>query len=100
MKFSNFFSINLQELIKGFLSTVAGAVWAILAPSIQGIIDDPHHSLNIIMDWTSIWHTGVAVGALYIGSKLFASQPKVVQIDPSKTSVVDSKTKEPIIKAN
>ncbi|HXS58998.1 MAG TPA: hypothetical protein VN726_22900 [Hanamia sp.] len=92
MKQSSFLNLNLQDLIKGLLTAIGGAVMAIILPSIQ--------AGNLTLDWTTIWHTAVAAGLAYLSKNLFTPTPKTIQIDPSKTSVVDSKTKQPIIKSN
>jgi branched-subunit amino acid transport protein len=92
MKQSSFFSLNLQDFLKGLLVAVGGAVMAIILPSLQ--------SGNLTFDWTTIWHTAVASALAYLGKNLFTPTPKSIQIDPSKTSVVDSNTKQTIIKSN
>lgn len=91
MKHSTFFNLNWQDLLKGLVVAVLGAVVAIIAPSIQ--------DGSLIFDWTVIWHTGVAAGVAYLSKNLLSPAPKTIEIDPSKTSVVDSETKQPIINA-
>jgi hypothetical protein len=91
MKHSAFFNLNSQDFFKGLIVAVLGAMVAIIAPSIQ--------NGSLTFDWTAIWHTGVAAGVAYLGKNLFSATPKTVQIDPSKTSEVDSKTNETIVNA-
>lgn len=86
MKKSSFLSLNLQDFIKGLIIAVGGAIVAIIAPSIE--------AGTFIFDWTTIWHTAVASALAYLGKNLFTPTPKTIQIDPSKTDVVDSKTKQ------
>ena len=92
MKVSKFFTLNSQDFIKGLIMAIGGAVFAIIAPSIN--------SGNLVIDWTLIWHTALSTALIYLGKNLFTPTPKTVEIDPSKTSVIDSNTKEPIIKSN
>jgi hypothetical protein len=92
MKQSSFLSLNVQDFIKGLVVAVGGAVMAIILPSIQ--------AGNLTLDFTTIWHTALASALAYLGKNLFTPTPKSIQIDPSKTSVVDSNTKQTIIKTN
>jgi len=89
MKKSTFLSLNIQDFLKGLIVAVGGGIVAIIAPSIQ--------DGSLQFDWTTIWHTGVASALAYLAKNLFTPTPKSVQIDPSKTSVTDIKTKETIL---
>lgn len=89
MKKSGFLSLNVQDFVKGLVIAIGGGVVAIIAPSIQ--------DGSWVFNWTTIWHTAVASALAYLAKNLFTPTPKTVQIDPSKTSVIDSKTKEVII---
>jgi len=91
MKKSTFLSLNWQDFLKGLVVAVGGGIVAIVAPSIE--------SGNFTFNWTIIWHTAAAAGLSYIAKNLFSPTPKKVEIDPSKTSVVDEKTKETIVDA-
>jgi len=91
MKKPNFLNLNWQDFLKGLVVAVFGAIVAVVAPSIE-------HG-TFVFDWTTIWHTGVAAGMAYLGKNLISPAPKTIEIDPSKTSVVDSETKQPIINA-
>ena len=92
MKHSTFFSLNVQDFLKGLIVAIGGGVVAIIAPSIQ--------DGGFIFNWAAVWHTAVASGLAYIAKNLFSPAPKKVEIDPSKTTVIDAKTKEPLINAN
>ena len=91
MKKSTFLNLNIQDFLKGLIMTVGGGIVAIIAPSIE--------SGAFVFDWTVIWHTAVATGLTYIAKNLFSPTPKKIEIDPAKTSVVDSKTNETILNA-
>ena len=91
-KASKFLSLNLLDWFKGLLMAIGGAIYGIVAPSIQ--------NGNFTLDWTTIWHTALATFGVYIGKNLLTPTPKNVVIDPSKTSVIDSVTKEPLLKSN
>jgi hypothetical protein len=91
MKPSKFFSLNprTQAFIKGLVMAVFGGVVAIIGPSIE--------SGEFVFNWTMIWHTAVASALAYLGKNLLAPTPTAIQIDPSKTSVIDKKTKDVIL---
>lgn len=89
MKITNFLSLNTQDFIKGLVVAVLGGVVAIIAPSIE--------SGEFIFNWTVIWHTAVASALAYLGKNILSPAPASVQIDPSKTSVIDKNTKEKIV---
>ena len=89
MKIINLLPESVQTILKGLVATVLGAIVAVVAPSIE--------SGTFIFDWTTIWHTGVAAGLAYLGKQIVYPKPNTIQIDPSKTSVVDKTTKEVII---
>ena len=92
MKVSKFLSLNVQDFLKGLVVAIGGAVVAVVAPSIQSGI--------WTFDWATIWHTAAASALAYLAKNFLTPTPKTVQIDPSKTSVIDRDTKEPLINAN
>lgn len=93
MKLTYFLSSKtVKDFLKGLIVTVFGGVVAIVAPSIQ--------DGSFIFNWTTIWHTAVASGLAYLGHVVIAPIPKTVQIDSSKTTVIDKNTKEIISDAN
>jgi len=91
-KASKFLRLNWQDFAKSFLMAVGGAVFAVIAQSIQAGI--------WTFDWPTIWHTAVAAAVTYLGKNLFTPTPKIIAIDPGKTSVIDAKSKTTIINAN
>jgi hypothetical protein len=92
MKHSSFLNLNWQDLGKGLIMAVGGAVFAVIQTSISAGV--------FVLNWADIWHTALAAIVVYLGKNVFTPTPKVIQIDPSKTSVIDSDTKQPIISAN
>lgn len=91
MKKSSFLSLNIQDFLKSLIVSVLGGVAAVIAPSIQ--------DGSFVFNWTVIWHTAIASGLAYLCKNLFSPTPKTVQIDPSKTSVVDEVSKQVIMDA-
>jgi hypothetical protein len=88
MKHSTFLNLNWQDFFKGLIMAVGTPVLYLL----QELI--PHWNLS------PIEKAAISASVTYLLKNFFTPTPKTVQIDPSKTSVVDSKTKEPIINAN
>lgn len=80
-KFSDRFKLNIQDWIKGLVMSVGGAVFAVVESSIDAGI--------FVFDWTNIWHVALAAGVVYIGKQFLTGQPKVVEIDSTKTEVKD-----------
>lgn len=91
MKLSNFLSLNAQDFLKGLLMAVLGAVVAVVGPAIE--------TQTFVFNWTIIWHTAAATAFSYLTYRFVSPTPKIVQIDPSKTSVIDKDTKEVIVNA-
>lgn len=92
MKISDSFSLNWHDALIGLLTAVGTSVVAVIGKSIDNSV--------FTFDWTTIWHAAVAGAFGYLQVKFFIPAPKVIKIDPSKTSVVDNDTKETILKAN
>ena len=92
MKLSNFLLSPYGIFLKGLIAAIGGGIVAYVAPAIQ------NHTF--VFDWTTTWHTAVASALTYLSIKLGAPTPKIVQIDPSKTSVIDKKTKQTILHSN
>lgn len=88
MKPSKFFSLNKQDWIKGL-------IMAIGAPLIYYIISIIPQ-LNLSPETAAIATTILT----YLAKNFFTPTPSAIQIDPSKTAVIDSQTKSPIIKTN
>jgi hypothetical protein len=87
-KFAGFLSLNLQDWVRGLIMAVIGAVLAVIQSSISADV--------FTIDWSNIWHVALIAGTAYILKQLGTSIPKVVEIDPAKTAVVDTTTKEVI----
>ena len=83
------FSLNVQDFFKGLIMAVGGAIYAVIQSSID--------AGNFKLDWNNMWHISLAAFMVYLGKKFFSPMPKVVEINPSKTLVIDSRTKEAII---
>jgi len=80
-KFSDLFSLNIQDWIRGLIVAIGGAVFAVIQSSIEvGVF---------AFDWTNVWHVALGAGVAYIGKQFFTDQPKVVEIDSTRTEVKD-----------
>ena len=78
-RFSDRFKLNIQDWIKGLIMSVGGAVFAVVESSIDAGI--------WVFDWNNIWHVALGAGIVYIGKQFVTGQPKVVEIDSTKTEV-------------
>jgi len=88
MKFSGLFDLNGQDFFKGMLMAVGGAVFTVVQSSLsEGIF---------MIDWTNVWQIALTAFAVYIGKNFFTPVPKMVEVDPAKTTVIDVDTKEVI----
>lgn len=85
---SSFFNLNWQDLGKGLIMAVGGAVFSVIQTSISAGV----FTFNV----TDIWHTALAAAVIYLGKNLFTPTPKTITVDTTKTTVIDSKTKQPI----
>lgn len=80
-KFSDLFSLNTQDWIKGLIMSIGGAVFAIIQSSIEvGVFN---------FNWTNIWHVALGAGVAYIGKQFLTGHPTVIEIDSTKTEVKD-----------
>lgn len=79
--FSDKFKLNLQDWIKGLTMSVGGAIFAMLQSSFDAGV--------FVFDWTNIWHIALGTGVAYIGKQFVTGQPKIVEIDSTKTEVKD-----------
>lgn len=70
---SCFLELNKSDLLKGLLMAVGGAVFAVVAPSIE-------HA-KFVFDFTAIWHTAVAAGFVYLGKNLFTPAKEVKPVE-------------------
>ncbi|SDE88896.1 hypothetical protein SAMN05216464_110198 [Mucilaginibacter pineti] len=69
---SRFLSLNTQDFFKGLIVTVASAVFALVAESVE--------KGQFTFDYTSIWHTAVAAGMAYLGKQFFTPAQAVISI--------------------
>ena len=58
MKTSKKYSLDLQDAAKGLIMAIGGAVFALIAESVQKGL--------FTFDFTAIWHTAVAVAIVYL----------------------------------
>lgn len=88
MKPSKIFSLNWQDFLKGLIIAIGTPVLYILQ--------------ELIPDWnlSPIEKAALSAGVTYLLKNFFTPTPSAIQIDPSKTAVIDSATKNPIIKTN
>ena len=82
-KFSSFFTLNDQDLLSGLWVTVGGAVITAITPILE--------SGSFNFDWKKILGVALSAGAAYLGQKLFHGTPKKIEIDPTKTEVIEKK---------
>lgn len=82
--FSKLFTLNVQDWIKGLLVAVLGAVVSVIETSITAGSFD--------FDWQGIWKVALAAGLAYLSKQFFTGTPKVVQIDSTKTDIIDIRT--------
>ena len=83
-KFSELFSLSVQDWLKGLLVAVIGAVISLIQTSIT--------AGSFEFDWQSIWKVAMAAGVAYLSKQFFTGTPAKVQIDPAKTEVIEVKS--------
>lgn len=88
MKPSTFLNLNGQDLLKGL-------IMAIGAPIIYYII-----SIIPQLNLSPAIAAVITTVLTYLVKNFLTPAPSKINIDPAKTSVINSKTKEPIINAN
>lgn len=81
INFSNFLSLNLADLAKGFImaviTTALGMILVILESG----------GFPNTQEWTSIGKAALIAGVGYLLKNLFTPPPATVIIDPTKTDV-------------
>lgn len=80
-KFSELFSLSVQDWLKGLLVAVLGAVVSVIQTSIT--------AESFTFDWQSIWKVALAAGLAYLSKQFFTGTPKAIQIDTTKTDIID-----------
>lgn len=91
--FSEYLKLNLLDWGKGFILTLVGAA----VSTLESIIVDKH--LPTTLDLKNALAAGLTAGIAYLLHKLVSAVPKTIEIDPSKTTVINTDTKE-VINAN
>lgn len=81
MKYSSFLSLNGQDLIKGAIMAAGGAAF--------GIIEGALNAGSFQIDWSNVWHMAAGAACVYLGKNLFTPVPGSIEIDPSKTQIID-----------
>jgi hypothetical protein len=72
MQTSSLFSLNLQDLGKGLVVTVGGAVIAAVESSIQ--------AGTVSLNWQSIGSVALAAGLSYLGKNFFTPAKTVASV--------------------
>lgn len=80
MKFSNLFSLNFEDLVKGAMMATLGAGYAIIEPLFT--------VGNFQVDWANVVKTSVGVGLIYLIKNFLTPPPKAIEIDPEKTEIL------------
>lgn len=94
--FSRQYWLNLSDFQKGLLMAVGGAVFGIIGPILQQWYTMPGWRLPYI-DWALVVKTAISTASTYLAINFFTPVPKTISIDPSKTTVIDETTKEPVV---
>lgn len=81
--FSNFFNLNLSDLVKGVIMSVIGAVLSSVYTGLE----------SGSIDWSVVWKVSLSTGVGYLMKNLFTPVPDTVVIDPRKTEAVDKNGK-------
>ena len=82
-KFSDLFSLGIQDFVKGLFVAVGGAVFAVIQSSLA--------AETFTLDWSNIAKIAAGAAVAYLGKQFFTGTPKVVEIDPAKTEVIEKK---------
>lgn len=93
MKLSTMFSVNWQDAFKGLVVAVVTTAISSLYMIISA------GEMPTTTQWKYIGLTSLSAGLAYLSKNFFTPAPKVIQIDPTKTAVVDKDTKEVITDA-
>ena len=88
MKLSSFLSLNVQDFLKGLILAVLVAVLTVVQTSFAAGI--------FTIDWNNIGAVAATAFVAYLSKNLFTPTPKVIEVDPAKTAVIDKDTKEVI----
>ena len=86
---SAFLNLNWQDFAKGLIMSVLGAIGAVVQSSFAAGV--------FTLDWESIWQVAMVTGVAYIMKQLFTPTPAAIEVDTSKTKVVELGTNKTII---
>ena len=88
-KSSAFLNLNVQDFVKGLIMSVLGAIGAIVQTSINAGV--------FTFDWTAIWQVSLVAGVAYIMKQLFTPTPSAIEVDTTKTKVVELGTNKTLV---
>jgi len=91
MKISSFLSLNLQDAFKGLIVAVTTSILGLLYPVINAGALPTGSELKVIAIG------GLTAGVAYLLKNFFTPTPKTVEVDLTKTAVVDKDTKEKVL---
>ena len=81
MKYSNFLSINKQDLIKGAIMAGLGAGYGIIEP----ILSEGNFEIN----WLNVAKISFGTATVYLIKNILTPPPKTIEVDPTKTQIID-----------
>ncbi len=81
MKFSNFLSLNVHDLMKGAIMAAGGAAF--------GIVEGTLNAGSFQVDWSNVWHMAACAALVYLGKNFLTPAPTSVIIDPAVTQVIE-----------
>lgn len=80
-KFSEMFSLVKQDWRQGLIVAMIGGLLTYFENSLA--------TEEFTFNWTNIWKVAAAAGFAYLGKKFFNGVPKIIEIDPTKTKVIE-----------
>ena len=90
MKLSTFLSLNQQDFVKGLILSVLVAVLTVIQATFAAGI--------FTVDWQNIGAVAATAFVAYLSKNLFTPTPKSIEIDPTKTIVVDEDSKKILLR--
>lgn len=93
MKFAKLFNINIGDLGRGFIVTLITAALTVLY---QSIADG---AIPALPQLKTALLVGVGAGISYLIKNLLTGVPKSVEVDVTKTIVVDATSKQVLVDA-
>ena len=80
MKYSQQFSLNNHDLLKGALMAAGGAAY--------GIIEPYFAAGNFTVDWTNVAKISFGSLVVYLLKNFLTPPPSKIVIDPAKTEII------------